>query len=157
MVSIAGLRPPHPPATPSDHTHQPRPLATPTSHTHRQTYLLHPPATSITHMTHVSGGWVCQVGVSGGRVRWVWHTYLTHPSATPTCYSSSHFHVSSDSCVWWMVVSGGRIWQVCQVGVSGRCIRQACQVGVSGGCVTPICHTHLTHLPPSSHSHQSYD
>ena len=102
---------------PTCHTQRPHPLATPTGHTHQPHPSTDLPATPSSHFHYsydscvwwmgVSGR--CQVGVSGGRVRWVWHTYLTHPPATPTCYSSSHFHVSSDSCVWWMVVSGGRI------------------------------------------------
>ena len=142
MAPIARLRPPHSPDTPTGHTHQPRPPATPTSHTHRQTYLLHPPATSISPMTHVCGGCVCQVGVSGVRVRCVWQTYLTHPPATPTCYSYSHFHVS----MLLMYVMDG-------------CIRWACQVGVWGGCGTPpTCHTHRTHPPatPTCHTYQPH-
>ena len=137
MAPIARLRPPHPPATPTGHTHQPHPPAPPTSHTHRHTYLLHPPATSISPMTHVwvdgCVRWASQVGVSGGRVRWVWHTYLTHPPDTLSCYSSSHFHVSM---LLMCVVDG--------------CVRWACQVGVSGGRVRWVWHTYLTHLPATS-------
>ncbi len=56
---LAGQKPPHQPATPTCHTH---------FHSHRHTYLLHPPGTSISPMTYVFVGWVCQVGVSSRRV-----------------------------------------------------------------------------------------
>ena len=72
---------------PTCHTHQPHPPATPTSHTHRHTYLLHPPATSISPMTHICAGWVCQVGVSDRCVRWACQVGVTHLPDTPTSHT----------------------------------------------------------------------
>ena len=78
--------------------------------------------------------WACQVGVSGGRVRWVWHTYLMHPPATPTCYSSRHFHVS--------------MLLICQVGVSGGRVRlSGGRVRLSGRCVRWVCFRNLGNYP----------
>ena len=124
MAPITRLRPSHPPATPTGHTHQPHPPTTPTSHTHLHTYLLHHPATSISPMTHVCGGWVCQVCVSGGRVRLVCHTYLPHPHATPTCHAyllypqAIPINPMTNLC-------GGYIRLLCQLGLQISQIRSA--------------------------------
>ena len=108
---------------PTCHTHQPRPPATPTSHTHLHTYLLHPPATFISPMTHVCGGWVCQVGVS-------------HLPDTPTCHTYLLL-LQPLPCVHATHVSGRYVRWACQVGVSGGRVR------LSGRCVTPTYHTHM--------------
>ena len=110
----------HPPATPTCHTHPPAiPIDTPTCYTLQPLPLV----LWLMCVVDVCVRWACQVDVSGGRVWWVWHTYLTHPPDTPTCYSSSHFHVSM-LLMCQVGVWGGRVRWVCQVGVSD------CQVGV---------------------------
>ena len=103
----------HPLATPTGHTHQPHPPATPTSHTHRHTYLLHPPATSISPMTHVCGGWVCQVGVSGRCVGWACQVGVAHLPDAPTCHTYLLL-LQTLPCVH-------------ATHMSGRCVRWACQ------------------------------
>ena len=133
MAFIARLRPPHPPATPTGHTHQPHPPATPTSHTHRHTYLLHPPATSISPMTHVCGGCVCQVGMSGRCVRWACQVGVAHLPDTPTWHTYLLL-LQPLPCVHATHVSGRCVRWACQVGVSD------CQVGVSHLPTTPTCH-----------------
>ena len=68
------------------------------------------------------GRWKLQVGVAGGRGRWVWRVGVPHilplPPATPTCYSLQPLPLVL--CVSW-------VWQV---GVTGGCGSWVWQVGM---------------------------